>query len=114
MISTAAFRKLALSFHDVVEQPHFEKTSFRINKKIFATLDIVKKKGVVKISKDDQSLFCEHHPDIIYPANGAWGKQGWTIIDLAKAKIKIIKTLLAISYEMVSIKKSSKSKPKKI
>lgn len=113
MISVASFRKLALSFPDVIEQPHFEKTSFRVNKKILATLDTTKKKGVVKLAEEDQSLFCEHHPDFIYPAKGTWGKQGWTIVDLTKVKSEIIKALLTTSYELVSAKKSPKSKPKK-
>ena len=39
MVSIDTFRKLALSFDEAVEQPHFEKPSFRVNKKIFATLD---------------------------------------------------------------------------
>lgn len=113
MISIASFRKLALSLPGVVEQPHFEKTSFRVNKKILATLDASKKKGVFKLTEEDQSLFCQHHPDVIYPVNGTWGKQGWTIVDLTKAKGEIVKTLLTISYELVSSKKSTKSKPKK-
>ena len=33
------FRKLAMSFPDVTEEPHFENTSFRMSKKIFATFD---------------------------------------------------------------------------
>lgn len=113
MISIASFRKLALSFPHVVEQPHFEKTSFRVNKKILATLDISEKKGVFKLTEENQSLFSEHHPEIIYPVKGTWGKQGWTIVDLTKAKSEIVKALLTISYELISAKKSSKSKPKK-
>lgn len=43
MVSIEAFRKLALSFPEVTEEPHFEKTSFRVKGKIFATYDLVKK-----------------------------------------------------------------------
>lgn len=39
MVSIETFRKLALSFENAIEEPHFEKTSFRVNKKIFATFD---------------------------------------------------------------------------
>jgi len=46
MINIDTFRKLALAFDHVVEQPHFEKTSFRVKKKIFATLDIEKRLAV--------------------------------------------------------------------
>jgi hypothetical protein len=43
MVSLNDFKKLALSFEETQELPHFEKTSFRVNKKIFATLDLKKK-----------------------------------------------------------------------
>ena len=33
-----AFQKLALSFDEAHEEPHFERTSFRVGKKIFATM----------------------------------------------------------------------------
>ena len=37
MVTIDIFRKLALSFPEATEGPHFEKTSFRGKKKIFAT-----------------------------------------------------------------------------
>ncbi len=33
MVSISSFRKMAVSFDEVTEQPHFEKTSFRVNQK---------------------------------------------------------------------------------
>ncbi len=82
MVSTETFRRLVLSFEEVEEQPHFEKTSFRINKKIFATLDEKNKKAVVKLNAVDQSVFCSFDKTVIYPVPGKWGLQGWTMIDL--------------------------------
>ncbi len=38
-MTTETFKQLALAFKDVEELPHFELTSFRVKKKIFATLD---------------------------------------------------------------------------
>jgi len=35
MVSTATFRKMALSFPDAEELPHFHLASFRIKKNIF-------------------------------------------------------------------------------
>jgi hypothetical protein len=40
MVDIATFRQLARSFPETSEQPHFEKPSFRVGKKIFATLDL--------------------------------------------------------------------------
>jgi hypothetical protein len=98
MVSTDSFRQLALSFDEVVEQPHFEKASFRVNKKIFATLDENKQQGVVKLSAIDQSVFCSVDAAIFYPANGAWGKQGWTIVELKTVKKPMLKDALTTAY----------------
>ena len=81
-MTASTFRKLALAFEEVTEQPHFEKTSFRVNKKIIATLDVKTLKASFKLSEVDQSVFCTFKPNQIYPATGAWGKQGWTIFEL--------------------------------
>ncbi len=39
MVSIKAAREIALSFDEVTEEPHFEKASFRVKKKIYATLN---------------------------------------------------------------------------
>jgi predicted DNA-binding protein (MmcQ/YjbR family) len=67
MVSNKSFRDLALSLPDTVEQPHFEKTSFRVSKRIFATLSEAKNLVVIKLSEIDQSVFCSFDKSIIYP-----------------------------------------------
>ena len=57
MVDEKIFREMALSFPEVTEQKHFEKTSFRVNKKIFATLDVPNKLECVKFSEIDQDVF---------------------------------------------------------
>ncbi len=39
MVTVGTFRQMALSHQGAVELPHFDRISFRLNKKIFATLD---------------------------------------------------------------------------
>ena len=98
MISISAFRQMALSFEEAEEQLHFEKTSFKVNKKIFATMDIINKEAIVKLSLKDQSVFCSFDQAIIYPVPGKWGLQGWTIIELKTVKKDMLKDALTISY----------------
>ena len=105
MVDTKTFRQLALSFPETTEEPHFEKTSFRIRKKIFATLSVADNTAVLKLSEIDQSVFCSFDRTIIYPANGAWGKQGWTIIDLKKIRKDMLKDALTTAYREVAPKK---------
>ena len=76
MVSIESFRKLAMSFPDATEEPHFEKISFRINKKIFATFDEKNNRAVLKLNEIDQSVFCSYDKDVIFPVPGAWGRQG--------------------------------------
>ena len=98
MINIETFRKLALAFEEAEEAPHFEKTSFRANKKIFATLDVSKSVAVVKFSPADQSVFCLIDPAVIYPVPGKWGLQGWTKIELKKVKKEMLLDALTVSY----------------
>jgi predicted DNA-binding protein (MmcQ/YjbR family) len=105
MVSIETVRKLALSFPEADEQPHFEKTSFRIKKKIFATLSEKDNRCVVKLSPVDQSVFVDYIPNIIYPAKGAWGKQGWTIIELKKVRKDLFTDALTTAYCTVAPKK---------
>jgi predicted DNA-binding protein (MmcQ/YjbR family) len=113
MISAASFRKSALAFDQAIEQPHFYKASFRVKGKIFATLDSVKKQASLKLTETDQSIYCLVRPSIAVPANGAWGKQGWTIFNLDKAVKSILEEALKKSYTNVSPKEISKTKSSK-
>lgn len=107
MVNIKTFSQFALSFEEAVEQPHFEKSSFRVNKKIFATLDLKKQQVVVKLSDVDQSVFCAFDSSIIYPVSGTWGKQGCTIIELKTVKLSMLKDALTISYCNVAPKRLS-------
>ena len=101
MVSIETFKNLALSFPEVVEQPHFEKNSFRINKKIFATLTLELNLACIKLSEIDQSVFCAYDKSIMYPVNNKWGKQGWTMIDLKKIRKDMLKDALTVAYKEV-------------
>ncbi|MEP7168483.1 MAG: MmcQ/YjbR family DNA-binding protein [Bacteroidota bacterium] len=105
MISIDAFRKLALSYSDVIELPHFEKTSFRVNKKIFATLSEKENIAMLKLSLVDQSVFCDLSDGEIYPVPGGWGKQGATYFDFKKVKMEMLKDAMTCSYNLVASKK---------
>jgi len=105
MVDVKTFRQLALSFPETTEEPHFEKTSFRIRKKIFATLSVTENSAVLKLSEIDQSVFCSFDKTVIYPANGAWGKQGWTIINLKKVRKSMLRDALTTAYYQVAPKK---------
>lgn len=105
MVNIETFRKLALSFPEATEEPHFEKTSFRVKKKIFATYDNIKKRACIKLSEIDQDVFSSPDKTIIFPVNNKWGKQGWTLIEMSKVHNKVFKDALATAYCEVAPKK---------
>ena len=104
MVDIDTFKQLAVSFPGAIELPHFEKTSFRVRKKIFATLDEKTGRAVVKLSATDQSVFCAFDKNIVYPVPGGWGKQGWTIAVLPAIKQAMLKDLLTVAYCTVAPK----------
>ena len=105
MVSIETFRKLAMSFPNATEEPHFEKTSFRINKKIFASFDEKNDRAVLKLNEIDQSVFSASSEMIFYPIPNKWGKQGWTIVELSKVRPEMFEDALIRSYENVISKK---------
>lgn len=102
MISLATVRKLALGFEGVDEKPHFEKISFRLKNKIFATVDTKSNTVVLKLSEIDQSVFSDYDPSAIYPVPGAWGKQGWTKVEMKKVRMDLFADVLRTSYCQVA------------
>lgn len=97
------FRKMALSFPNAVEKPHFEKTSFRVKEKIFATLAEDKKIATLKLSKTEQGEFCSIHGSAIYPVHNKWGEKGWTFVELKSISEELIMEILTASYNQVNV-----------
>jgi len=98
MVSIETVKKAALSFPETDEHTHFHLISFRVKKKIFATLDAEKKRVMVKLSVLDQSVFCSYDKSIIYPVPGGWGHKGATYIELKKVKTAMFKDALTTAY----------------
>jgi predicted DNA-binding protein (MmcQ/YjbR family) len=109
MVDVETFRQFALSFADTNEQPHFDATSFRVNGKIFASLEINKRKACLKFSPDDQQQFCSFDK-AIYPVDNHWGKSGWTYIDIDKIREDLLVDALTSAYKEVSQSKNKKKK----
>lgn len=105
MVSINDLRKVALSFPEATEEPHFEKTSFRVKKKIFATYDDKNKRTCMKLSEIDQDVFCSSDKNIIYPVDNKWGKQGWTLIEMDKVNKDLFSDALTTAYCEVAPKK---------
>ena len=112
MASLNLFRNLALSFPGTTEEPHFEKVSFRVKGKIFATYDDRTDSACIKLSAVDQSVFSSADKTAIYPVDNKWGKRGWTVIALNNVDKNLLVDALATAYCQVAPKKlAEKLKP---
>lgn len=112
MITIEMFRQLALALPDAEELPHFEKTSFRINKKIFATLDTKNKRACFLFDPVQQSVFTALDKTIMYSVPNKWGLKGATYCELKKARKDVIKDALQVSYDLIVNKNLKKVKKK--
>ena len=111
MVTIEAFRQMALAFPNAVELPHFDRASFRVNKRIFATMEEKKKIAVLMFSPIEQSVFCAFDKAIIYPVPGGWGRNGATIFELSKIKKSMLKDALTVVYNEIVGKTVKKKKP---
>lgn len=111
MATFSSLQKKALAFPEVREEPHFEKTSFRVGGKIFATFNVKTGLACLKLSPSDQDVFSLVAPGRIYPVPSAWGKQGWTFVEIKAIQAAQLSALLKAAYTGVAAaKRSARSK----
>jgi hypothetical protein len=109
-MTAAAFRKLALSLAGVTEQPHFERTSFRVGKKIVATMTSDGREAMTRVAPRDKLYrLLREQPDVFFSHKGWTARLGAVGIRLAKADAKLIAELLGECHQKVS-SKSAKSR----
>ncbi len=105
MIDIKFVREFALSFPEAYEQEHFEIPSFRVNKKIFATIWEKENRVMVKLSPEDQSVFCAMDGKSFSPVPGGWGAKGATFVDLSLVGKEIFQDAMTTAFCGVAPKK---------
>jgi hypothetical protein len=106
-----AFRRIALGMEGAVEGSHMSHPDFRAaNGKIFATLTEGESRGAVMLTPDGQAEFMKRAPDAFVPAAGAWGRQGSTMIVLAKADEEIVGEAVTLAWKRISAGPAARSK----
>lgn len=104
MVRVQDLKSMALAFPEAEEAPHFEKISFRVRNKIFATMDVTLARACIKLSEVDQSVFCLSDKASMYAVPNKWGKQGWTFIELKRVKKSLCLDALTTAYCTVAPK----------
>ena len=103
------FRKIALSFPDSVESAHMGHPDFRVCGRVFASLGAPSADwAMVKLTPEQQKVFCDADVDMFQPCNGAWGRQGCTNVRLSDAKSAVVRSALSLAVENVATSSSRK------
>lgn len=105
MATFITIQPIALSFPETTEAPHFDKTAFKVKKKIFATYTAKKNQLSLKLSEIDQDVFAAMGGNAIYPVPNKWGKQGWTILEIEQLPKELLIDALTAAYCEVAQKK---------
>jgi len=105
MLSWQTARKLALSLPEAEEQPHFDKPSFRVRGKIFATLSALDARVTLKLAPADQMALATLNGDAIRAVEGYWGRVGWTEVKLDRTHAEELKGLLLQSWRQAAPKR---------
>lgn len=99
MVTTIKAREIALALPDSVELPHFELTSFRVNGKIFATMNESKNIMCLMLTPINQSVFCAFDKEVMYPVPNKWGQKGATYVNLKMVKLAMLKDAMKQAYK---------------
>ena len=97
------FRAIALALPEAVEQPHFDRPSFRVRKRIFATLRPGEGRAVLKLSRLAQEALVAADPQTF--SLTPWAHQGWTSVDLERADPAELRELVAEAWSEVAPKR---------
>ena len=108
MVDLETARNYCLKLPEAEEYDHFGKPAYRVKKKIFATLWLDEKRAVLKLSRTDQNFYCIKY-SFLFPVKGAWGKYGWTYIDLNKTSAPVFSESLTSAWLNVAPKTLAKN-----
>lgn len=107
------FRELALAHAGASESSHMRHPDFRFRTKIFATLSPDNQRGMVKLTWEQQAAFVKLAPKTFSPANGAWGRQGCTMVVLSGARKSLVSAALEAAWELATMAADSRPALKK-
>lgn len=100
------FRRLVLDLVDAVEGAHMGHPDFRVNGRVFASLYAAG--ATVKLTPEEQARLMADARGALAPASGAWGRQGWTSIDLATADAELVGEAATIAWQLTRAMKPVK------
>ncbi len=84
---------------------------FRVHGSVFASLTADLQRGGMKLTPDAQAACIAEHPQAFTPASGAWGRQGWTVVQLDAVSSEALGEALTLAWQAMPAK--APARPKK-
>lgn len=104
-MTSADFRRIALSLQGVEESSHMGAPDFRVGGRIFATLASERDGyGNLMLTPELQAAFLAERPDLFLPIHGGWGRMGMTHIRLTVADEDSLRGALHSAWKLRSEK----------
>ncbi|HWC20395.1 MAG TPA: MmcQ/YjbR family DNA-binding protein, partial [Terriglobales bacterium] len=111
-MTTADFRRIALSLEGVEEYSHAGLPAFRVGGRKFASLaSQAGGYGNLMLTLEQQAAFVEEAPEIFLPIPGGWGKMGHTHIRLAAASEDVLTGAIRTAWKL-RVEKNAKTRQK--
>ena len=97
-VALARLRSLCLALPEAEERETWERATFRVRGKIFATLWPERGYGVVMLTREEQDVLVGAEPAVFAPVAGGWGLRGSAIVMLDQADEKTVYSALRMAW----------------
>lgn len=106
-MTSRAFRALALSLPEAHEAPHFERASFRVGKKLFATMTADGTEAMVRVAdRELLEALLQAHSETFFSYGGWTDKNGALGVRLAKAEAALLRELVTDAWRRIAPKRA--------
>lgn len=105
------FRRIALGMEGAVESAHMNHPDFRINGRIFATLQADEQRGMVALTPELQQQFMRAS-GAFSPASGAWGRGGSTMVLLSAIDEETLGEAITVAWRLAIDKGAARGSTK--
>ena len=98
MAEARDLRRLALALDGTTETPHFDRAAFRVAR-TYATLAADGRTANLKLDPEEQEFKVLLAPEAFRPVDNAWGRQGWTTVELDRLSEAELQAALQMAWQ---------------
>src|SRR5947209_5410302 len=110
MVTADEVRALALAQPGAEELPHFDRASFRVGGRIFATIAPDQKSGMLQLELDQHEALLRANPAAFF-SFGGWSRSGATGVLFARVPKRLFAELLEQAWQKVLAKLPASRRP---